>query len=424
MSEALTPILVVRNAAAAVDFYGDAFGARETARFTSPSGGISHVDLVIARAPIAITEEARAWNSDSPASLGGSPVVLLLHVDDIERVVDRACRLGAELVFPLVDFCGERMARVRDPFGHLWILSQVLEELSTVEKQRRRDEWAARAAHPLNESYANVSRPLHTTKKRRTRMLGVDVMGSGPRRVMVLNDWLCDTSTWDPSRPYLDLGSFTWAFADLRGYGRSRGRLAEAELGLEEAAADVMRTADGLGWPSFTLVGHSMSTLVALHLAQVEPERIERLVLTTPPPKAGFGYDAATHAKLREVALGDDARRTKALSVMIGERLGVGWLEFKVKRWRETADAPAVAAYVAMFGVHGLRDPERLVACPVLAITGEHDAPPMRREAVSQDLAPLCPRLTVNAIAESGHYPMQETPPLFVATLERFLRNG
>jgi PhnB protein len=167
MSEALTPILVVRNAAAAIDFYVEAFGARETARYTSPSGAISHVDLVIGRAPFAVTEEAPAWNTDSPASLGGSPVVLLLHVGEVERVVARACELAAELVFPLVDFAGERMARLRDPFGHLWIVSQVLEEVSVTEKQRRRDEWAARAGRPSNATQANVTLPRRTTKKRR-----------------------------------------------------------------------------------------------------------------------------------------------------------------------------------------------------------------------------------------------------------------
>jgi pimeloyl-ACP methyl ester carboxylesterase len=167
-----------------------------------------------------------------------------------------------------------------------------------------------------------------------------------------------------------------------------------------------------------------MSTLVALHLGQTQPEHIERLVLVTPPPPTGFGYDDATHARLRAVALGDDAGRAKALGVMIGDRLGESWLRFKLERWRATSDPEAVAAYVAMFGVRGLPEPTTPVSCPVLAITGEHDAPPMRRDAASRSLAPLCPRLTVASIAESGHYPMQETPPLFVATVERFVASA
>lgn len=83
-------------------------------------------------------------NSDVPASLGGSPVVLQLHVQDVDAVFEKMCQEGGTVVFPLTDFCGERMARLRDPFGHIWIVSQTTEELSVGQKQRRRDAWAAR----------------------------------------------------------------------------------------------------------------------------------------------------------------------------------------------------------------------------------------------------------------------------------------
>ncbi len=253
-------------------------------------------------------------------------------------------------------------------------------------------------------------------------MLGFRAIGAASRRILVLNDWLCDTTTWDPTQPYLDEDSFAWTFVDLRGYGRSRRQ--SGTFVVEESAADVIALADHHGWTRFTIVGHSMSTLVATHLAQTHPTRIERVVLVTPPPPTGFGYDDATHARLKEVALGDDARRTKALEVMVGDRLGAEWLRFKVKRWGETADREAVAAFIAMFGVRGLPDTQTKVTCPVLAITGEHDAPPMRREGVARWLEGLCPRSTLVSIAESGHYPMQETPPLFAAAVQRFLREA
>jgi PhnB protein len=125
---------------AGIDFYVQALGARELVRYLSPrTGAISHADLVLGGSPLSVTEEARAWNSDSPESLGGSSVVLQLWTDDVAALLERACRQGATVVFPLTSFCGERMARVRDPFGHLWILSTVLEELSPAEKQRRRE---------------------------------------------------------------------------------------------------------------------------------------------------------------------------------------------------------------------------------------------------------------------------------------------
>jgi PhnB protein len=122
----LVPLLVVRDAARAIDFYVDALGAKEVLRYTHPSKGtISHADLSIGDgARFALTEEARQWNSDAPPTLGGSPVVLQLHVPDVDALFGRMCQLGAAVVFPLQEFAGERMGRVRDPFGHLWLLRQ------------------------------------------------------------------------------------------------------------------------------------------------------------------------------------------------------------------------------------------------------------------------------------------------------------
>jgi pimeloyl-ACP methyl ester carboxylesterase len=93
-------------------------------------------------------------------------------------------------------------------------------------------------------------------------MMGHDMVGSGAIGVMILNDWLCDTSTWDGARAYLDGSRFTWAFADLRGYGRSMGQ--DGSFTVEEAAADVVSLADALRWSRFAIIGHSMSSLVAL----------------------------------------------------------------------------------------------------------------------------------------------------------------
>lgn len=116
----LIPLLVVRGAADAIEFYARALGARELVRYmNNVRGTISHADICIGDSVFSVTEEARAWNSDAPPSLGGSPVVLQLEVDDVGALLDRARSAGAQVVFPLQEFCGELMCRVRDPFGHL-----------------------------------------------------------------------------------------------------------------------------------------------------------------------------------------------------------------------------------------------------------------------------------------------------------------
>lgn len=250
-------------------------------------------------------------------------------------------------------------------------------------------------------------------------MIGYEKVGSGARGVIALNDWMCDTSTWDGARAYLDGDRFTWAFADLRGYGRSMAL--RGAFTVTEAAADVISLADALGFQRFAIVGHSMSTLVALHLAQHLPDRIDRAVLVTPPPPSGLAADDATLEVLRAIGRGDDSKRFHSLKMMWGDRLSDRWIQFKVARWRASADPEAVAAYVQMFARDGAPSPSARVAVPLLAVTGEIDAEIMRRESVTKLLTPLCDQLVVAPFTDCGHYPMQEAPPLFVTTLERFL---
>jgi PhnB protein len=138
----LTPLLVVRDAASAIAFYIQTLGAKEIARYLHPTKNtISHADLAMGDAVFSVTEEARAWNSDAPLSLGGSPVILQLKVREVDAVFEAMCRAGAVVVFPLQEFAGERMGRVRDSFGHLWILRERIENLSVEEIRRRRDAW-------------------------------------------------------------------------------------------------------------------------------------------------------------------------------------------------------------------------------------------------------------------------------------------
>lgn len=250
-------------------------------------------------------------------------------------------------------------------------------------------------------------------------VLGHERIGAGPRKVVVLNDWMCDTSSWDAARPYLDGERFTWAFADLRGYGRSRER--KGQHTVREGATDVVALADALGWARFATVGHSMSTLVALHLAQHHPDRVDRAVLLTPAPPASFGAPDALLASMQELARADVATRNEQLAQRFGDRLARNWASFKARRWHATTDPEAAAGYARMFGQEGLPDRTKRTAVPILALTGEQDIPPMRRDATTANLTPICDELEVVSFTDCGHYPMQEMPPRTVAVVERFL---
>ncbi|MET0387875.1 MAG: alpha/beta hydrolase [Polyangiales bacterium] len=250
-------------------------------------------------------------------------------------------------------------------------------------------------------------------------MLGHEIIGNGPKTIIVLHDWLDDTSAWSGAAVYLDRERYRWVLTDLRGYGRSRDQ--QGSYTAEEAGADVIALADALEVTRFTIVGHSMSTLVAVYMAQRHPERIERVVLLTPAPPSGFGADDETLQGVWRLARGDDDLRRGWLQKRFGERLSRGWVGHKLARWRAAADPEAVAGYATMYALRGVPEPTKRISAPVLAITGEHDVESMRREPVTRMLAPICEQLKVTPIAEAGHYPMLETPPLLVALLEGFI---
>jgi PhnB protein len=134
--QALYPRLVVSDGAAAIDFYTRTLGAEETARYTDPAGRIVHAELTIGPATVAIKDEDGA--DRAPTSLGGTPVVIALYVDDADAVAESMTGAGATVVYPVNNQpYGERGGRLADPYGHLWMISQRIEDLSPEEIQRR-----------------------------------------------------------------------------------------------------------------------------------------------------------------------------------------------------------------------------------------------------------------------------------------------
>lgn len=130
------PNLVVSDATAAIDFYRSAFGARETARFTDESGKIVHAEVTIGNFTVGVKDEG--YGDPSPASLGGTPVVLALDVADADATAAAATSAGATVIYPVADQpYGDRAGRLADPFGHQWMISHRIADLTPEEIQRR-----------------------------------------------------------------------------------------------------------------------------------------------------------------------------------------------------------------------------------------------------------------------------------------------
>lgn len=117
----VTPHLVCRGAADAIEFYKKAFGAVELGRVKLPNGKLAHALLRIGESPVMLVDEFPEWGSVGPASLKGSPVTIHLYVEDADVAVTRAVAAGAKVTMPLEDtFWGDRYCKLEDPFGHQW----------------------------------------------------------------------------------------------------------------------------------------------------------------------------------------------------------------------------------------------------------------------------------------------------------------
>ena len=133
-----TPYLIVKGAAEALEFYKKAFGARETMRFAAPDGKIGHAEIRIGDSPIMLADEHPDMGYRSPQSIGGTPVSILLYVEDVDRWFERAIAAGGKVTRPVANqFYGDRTGTLTDPFGHVWSISTRVEDVSLEEMQRR-----------------------------------------------------------------------------------------------------------------------------------------------------------------------------------------------------------------------------------------------------------------------------------------------
>src|SRR6185369_10402242 len=135
---AVTPYLIVRGGSDAIEFYKRAFGATELFRFPAPDGKVGHAEIKIGDSPIMLADEYPQMGYNSPQSIGGSPVSLMIYVDDVDIVFSRAIEAGATVKEAVQDkFYGDRIGSVVDPFGHVWHIATHKEDVSIEEMQQR-----------------------------------------------------------------------------------------------------------------------------------------------------------------------------------------------------------------------------------------------------------------------------------------------
>ena len=132
------PMLVCRDASAAIDVCKTTFGAEELVRRPGPDGTVAHAALTIGGAMVLIEAEWPSLASRAPQPDGSSPVVIYVYVEDVDKVIERAVAAGAKVLLPVKDqFWGDRTGRIIDPSGHVWTISTRIEKTSAAQRQER-----------------------------------------------------------------------------------------------------------------------------------------------------------------------------------------------------------------------------------------------------------------------------------------------
>lgn len=134
----VTAYLTCDDCVVALDFYKAAFSATETLRLDAPDGKIAHAEFVVGNSPVMLADEIPEAGNQSPKTLGGAAVSLMIYCDDCDALFAQAVAAGATAVRPVEDqFYGDRAGTVKDPFGHVWTIATHIEDVSNDEVKQR-----------------------------------------------------------------------------------------------------------------------------------------------------------------------------------------------------------------------------------------------------------------------------------------------
>jgi len=134
----VTPYLVVRGAAKAIDFYKRAFGAKEKLRMEGPDGKVAHAEIVIGNSTVMLGDEMPQMGATAPPTVGGTTAGLFIYTKNVDEAYAKAMAAGASSEQAPTDmFWGDRYAKLVDPFGHKWSMATHIEDLSPREMARR-----------------------------------------------------------------------------------------------------------------------------------------------------------------------------------------------------------------------------------------------------------------------------------------------
>lgn len=249
-------------------------------------------------------------------------------------------------------------------------------------------------------------------------LVGHKLIGSGKEKVLVLHNWVGDSTSYDLLLPFLDTEKFAYLFIDLRGYGRSKEM--RGKYTVEEASADALKLINSLSWDKFHVIGHSMSGMIAQKIALDNFSRVKSVVAITPVPACGSPGPKELMDFLESAALNNDDNAIQCVNMLTSHRYSNLFAKNMIHYWRACSTSDARIGYLHMFANTDFSSAAKGLKTPMLVIFGEHDmegSEVLMRNTFLQ----WYPNAQLECCKCSGHYPILETPVYLASIIEKFL---
>lgn len=248
------------------------------------------------------------------------------------------------------------------------------------------------------------------------QILGHKIVGNGEKIVVFLHELMGDCSNYEVCIPFLDKENFTYIMVDLRGYGLSKHIL--GKYNLQEAINDVTTLISYLKIKNYILVSHSMSTMIAQHIANID-RRLLKLILIT--PISFFGVKSTLKAK--ENLLSQMAKNSGKIEEIVeqsSKRYNQTWKNYRINLAYSCSILEARLGYMNMYLNENFEDSSKeqiVLNIPIKIITGKYDFPVFSYTEISKQFS-IFNDVEIIEFQEAGHYPMIESPIFFASKIE------
>lgn len=263
--------------------------------------------------------------------------------------------------------------------------------------------------------------PNNSNETKEKVSIGHTIHGNGSEKVIVLHDWMGDYENWETTIKYLSLDEFTYAFMEVRGYGKSRDL--KGNYTSNEIANDVFNLADDLGWNTFHLVGHSMTGLAVQKTTVLDKgNRLKSVVAITPVPAAGFPLDEENKQFFLSIINNREMAQV-GYGAMTSERLTSNWSKLRAQRFLEKVHPEACRGYLEMWTGENFEKDIAGTNKPFLVIAGQFDHPGFQLPRMQKAFDSFKNVEFIENL-NAGHYPMEETPVFLATAIEKFFNQN